>query len=488
MLSGGKRAVLLLYAIQYLTMSVSLILASQSPSRQRVLVDAGIRPVIRVSHVDEDAVVAQEAAKRHVSVDELPIADRVQILAKAKAESVARAYRAVMQTAMEARGDCVVGRPLDGVIHSKNVENAREQTSAITRDFSGVDVPKTSEPIAASVANAAGERQGLASGNGGPLIIGCDSMFLLHGEALGKPHNAEVARERVHELSGNTGELYTGHCVINLGNGEVAQGVSRATVHFAQMSDKEIDAYVASGEPLEVAGSFTLEGLGGAFIERIDGDPSGIIGLSLPLARTLVKRVGVEWTDLWNETDQHFDIDDPASTVAPKENVHQPGDGWVQCNCGRAHWGLNGAAGVLLACRDAQTGLVTDIVMQHRAAWSAEGGTWGIPGGAIADGENAIEGALRESYEEANITPEDIEVVGSYREDHGNWAYTTVFAFEKPGHTVIPAANDDESMEIAWVPIDDVPNRKLLTAMKTDWPHFAKRLEQLAEEHASELL
>ena len=135
---------------------------------------------------------------------------------------------------------------------------------------------------------------------------------------------------------------------------------------------------------------------------------------------------------------------------------------------------------------DAQTGEVTHIVMQHRAAWSAEGGTWGIPGGAIADGENTIEGALRESFEEANITPEDIEVVGSYCEDHGPWSYTTVFAFEKPAHKVNPKANDDESMEIVWVPIDEVPDRKLLTAMRTDWPSFARRLRALAAEHKGE--
>ena len=88
--------------------------------------------------------------------------------------------------------------------------------------------------------------------------------------------------------------------------------------------------------------------------------------------------------------------------------------------------------------------------------------------------------SLRESYEEANITPEDIEVVGSYREDHGPWAYTTVFAFEKPGHRVVPRANDDESMEIEWVPIDEVRVRKLLTVMRTDWPRFAERLHALA--------
>ena len=241
-----------------------------------------------------------------------------------------------------------------------------------------------------------------------------------------------------------------------------------------------------------MAGSFTLEGFGGAFIDGIEGDPHGIIGLSLPLARRLAGELGVEWTDLWNVARGDHDpapksdgvTSSAAGSVPPKENVHQPGDGWIDCDCGRRHWGLNGASGVLLARRDAVTGKVTHVVMQHRALWSAEGGTWGIPGGATADGESAIEGALRESYEEANITPEDIEVVGAYREDHGNWAYTTVFAFEKPGHTVTPRANDDESMEIEWVPIDEVPNRKLLTAMRTDWPRFRARLDTIAEEPA----
>ena len=186
--------------------------------------------------------------------------------------------------------------------------------------------------------------------------------------------------------------------------------------------------------------------------------------------------------------DERFEVAAPdnGGKLPPKENVRQPGDGWVDFACGRKHWGTNGAAGVLLARRDAQTGEVTHVVMQHRAAWSAEGGTWGIPGGAIADGENTIEGALRESFEEANITPEDIEVVGSYCEDHGPWNYTTVFAFEKPGHEVHPKANDDESMEIVWVPIDEVPDRKLLTAMRTDWPSFEKRLRALATEHKGE--
>ncbi len=290
-------------------------------------------------------------------------------------------------------------------------------------------------------------------------------------------------------MSGATGELWTGHCLIDFATGRVSKGASKATLHFSEFSDTMINRYIATGEPLEVAGSFTLDGFGGAFIEGIEGDPSGIIGLSLPLARQLTEQLGVEWTDLWNVTrDERFEVAAPnnGGKLPPKENVRQPGDGWVECACGRKHWGTNGAAGVLLARRDAQTGEVTHIVMQHRAAWSAEGGTWGIPGGAIADGENTIEGALRESFEEANITPEDIEVVGSYCEDHGPWSYTTVFAFEKPGHEVHPKANDDESMEIVWVPIDEVPDRKLLTAMRTDWPSFEKRLRALAVEHKGE--
>ena len=207
----------------------------------------------------------------------------------------------------------------------------------------------------------------------------------------------------------------------------------------------------------------------------------------MPLARHLAGELGITWTDLWNvgrgelEPESKASGNQHAGILPPVENVHQPGDGWVDCACGRKHWGTNGASGILLARRDPVSGKVTHVVMQHRAAWSAEGGTWGIPGGATADGESSIEGALRESYEEANITPEDIDVVGSYCEDHGPWAYTTVFAFEKPGHRVEPKANDDESMEIEWVPIEEVPNRKLLTAMRTDWPNFAARLAQMAE-------
>ncbi|WEV64300.1 Maf family protein [Bifidobacterium sp. ESL0732] len=536
-------------------MSIPLILASQSPSRRNVLNSAGVSPTIHVSHVDEPAAVAAEAKARGVAVDSLSCEQRVMILAQAKAQSVYQAYRQVAQAARNAGGEQVTAYPLeaegqndDTAVKSSITKPANGDMTTLTRDFSDVSVPVEAEPMKEALA----EHPGFADAAVGPLIIGCDSMFLFDGEALGKPHTPEVARERLSAMRGKSGELWTGHCLIDFATGRQELASSHATVRFGDYSDRDIEAYIASGEPLEVAGCFTLEGLGGAFIDGVDGDPSGVLGLSLPLLRRMVEKMGVAWTDLWNAglgkvaaaklqmqaeprtannagTNDSFDsvsinagnvgVSDEAlsvtgksqvdtgkikssmkakavvaaarakakaqaaSVVPPKDNVHQPGDGWVECACGRRHWGLNGAAGVLLAHRSKETGEVTDIVMQHRAMWSAEGGTWGIPGGALADGESPIEGALRESYEEANITPEDIEVVGTHREEHGPWAYTTVFAFEKPDHEVNPHTNDDESMEIAWVPVSEVPKRKLLTAMNADWPHFVERLNILAEDY-----
>ena len=468
-------------------MSIPMLLASKSQPRRDVLYAAGICPTIRVSHVDEPAALEREAAARGVTVNDLSVEQRVMILATAKAEAVHQAYRNIADTAAHARGERVVGFPLRAAAArdassagtAARTDSAQSADETKTRDFSGITIPTVAEPIADFVDG----RPSLTRSKAGPLILGCDSMFLLDGECYGKPHSEDVARERLRAMRGATGELWTGHCVIDFASGRVERGASHAVVRFGEFSDRDIERYIATGEPLEVAGSFTLEGFGGAFIDGIDGDPHGIIGISLPLLRRLVGKLGVDWTDLWNVARGESAPEDKTGgggVVPPKENVHQPGDGWIDCACGRKHWGLNGASGVLPARRDPKSGEVTSVVMQHRAAWSAEGGTWGIPGGATADGESPIEGALRESYEEANITPEDIEVVGSYREDHGPWAYTTVFAFEKPGHRVVPRANDDESREIEWVPLDEVPDRKLLTAMRTDWPRFAERLHALA--------
>ncbi len=140
----------------------------------------------------------------------------------------------------------------------------------------------------------------------GAIIIGCDSSLEFDGEALGKPHEPEVARERWLAMRGRSGTLYSGHWAID--NRDPRPGVmppatgkvSSSIVNFANISEREIDAYVATGEPLKVAGAFTIDGLGGAFLRSIEGDTHTVIGLSLPTLRELVLSLGVEYTDLWN--------------------------------------------------------------------------------------------------------------------------------------------------------------------------------------------
>ena len=138
------------------------------------------------------------------------------------------------------------------------------------------------------------------------IVIGGDSMFVIGGEILGKPHTAEEATRRWHAMRGRTGMLHSGHSVIRV-NGAVvsadAHAVAAASVSFAaDVTDAEIEAYVASGEPLHVAGAFTIDSLGGPFIQRVEGDPSTVVGMSLSTVRRLARELGVEWTDLWNRT------------------------------------------------------------------------------------------------------------------------------------------------------------------------------------------
>jgi septum formation protein len=133
------------------------------------------------------------------------------------------------------------------------------------------------------------------------LIIGCDSTFEFNGKSLGKPGNRENAIARCKELSGKSGYLHTGHCLIDLKQGIELSERSTAKVQFAQMTEAEIIDYVDSGEPLNVAGGFTLDGLSAPFITNIEGDPSGIIGLSLPLLRKMIVSLGYSWPDLKNK-------------------------------------------------------------------------------------------------------------------------------------------------------------------------------------------
>lgn len=139
------------------------------------------------------------------------------------------------------------------------------------------------------------------------IVIGGDSMFELGGEVLGKPHTPENAVARWREMRGRTGVLHSGHAVVRLEPGAPPREVhatAEASVSFvADMTDAEIEAYVATGEPLHVAGAFTVDSLGGAFVSRVDGDPSTVVGMSVSTLRDLVRRVGVDWPALWNTTD-----------------------------------------------------------------------------------------------------------------------------------------------------------------------------------------
>ncbi|MDT5142656.1 MAG: nucleoside triphosphate pyrophosphatase [Mycobacterium sp.] len=204
-----------------------LVLGSASAGRLRVLLQAGIEPLVAVSGVDEDAVVAA------LGSDTSP-ADVVRSLAQAKADQVAT----VLDPAVAA--DCVV--------------------------------------------------------------IGCDSMLYIDGRLIGKPASADAARSQWRSMGGRSGQLYTGHCVLRLLDRETTHRVAESsltTVYFAAPTDADLEAYLDSGEPLAVAGSFTLDGLGGWFVDRIDGDPSNVIGLSLPLTRVLLRRVGLSVAELW---------------------------------------------------------------------------------------------------------------------------------------------------------------------------------------------
>jgi septum formation protein len=132
------------------------------------------------------------------------------------------------------------------------------------------------------------------------LVLGCDSVLEFEGAALGKPADEVEAAQRWRRMRGNSGILHTGHCLVDVANDTTAEEVASSVVRFADVSDAEIAAYVATGEPLHVAGAFTIDGLGGWFIEEIEGDPGTVIGLSLPLLRRLLAELGTGVPQLWS--------------------------------------------------------------------------------------------------------------------------------------------------------------------------------------------
>ncbi|MEI9907681.1 MAG: nucleoside triphosphate pyrophosphatase [Actinomycetota bacterium] len=130
------------------------------------------------------------------------------------------------------------------------------------------------------------------------LILACDSTFEFEGNSLGKPLTPEVAEARARQLSGKSGYLHTGHCLIDLNRGIEISDLASTKVNFSEMTANEIESYVASGEPLNVAGGFTLDGLGSAFISSIEGDYTNVLGLSIPLLRSMIVRLGYSWHDI----------------------------------------------------------------------------------------------------------------------------------------------------------------------------------------------
>ncbi len=166
-------------------------------------------------------------------------------------------------------------------------------------DESGMAAPSPRE-LATDL--AAGKARAVAAAEQDALVLGCDSVLELDGVAYGKPDSPAQARERWSMMAGRTGVLHTGHCLVDVRGGRPVRELAEAastTVHFGTPDPAEVAAYVASGEPLAVAGAFTLDGLGGWFVTGIEGDHGNVLGLSLPLLRDLLRRLDVRVTDLW---------------------------------------------------------------------------------------------------------------------------------------------------------------------------------------------
>ncbi|MDI9887779.1 nucleoside triphosphate pyrophosphatase [Streptomyces sp. HNM0645] len=168
---------------------------------------------------------------------------------------------------------------------------------------SGVDEDALTAPgpgaLALALSEAKADAVAARPEAAGALVIGCDSVLELDGEALGKPADEEEATARWKSMRGRAGVLRTGHCVIDTATGRRASATASTTVRFGEPTDAEIAAYVASGEPLHVAGAFTLDGRSAPFVDSIEGSHGNVIGLSLPLLRSLLADLGIGITDLW---------------------------------------------------------------------------------------------------------------------------------------------------------------------------------------------
>ncbi len=172
---------------------------------------------------------------------------------------------------------------------------------------SGVDEEAVDASDTASLVLALAERKALAVARpgGGAVVVGCDSMLDVGGRRFGKPRTDEEALHWLRDLRGCSGVLYTGHCLVDEATGRSVSAVEGTTVRFAQTSEDELAAYVSTGEATAVAGAFTLDGRSAPFVDGVEGNPSNVIGLSLPLLRTLLGELGIAVYDLWSEAGRH---------------------------------------------------------------------------------------------------------------------------------------------------------------------------------------
>jgi septum formation protein len=166
---------------------------------------------------------------------------------------------------------------------------------------SGVDEDRVTAPDTATLVTTLAELKAasVAAQAGDAVVVGCDSLLEFDGRPHGKPASADEAREWLRSMRGRSGTLFTGHCVIDERNGRRVSDVAGTTVRFGVTTDDELDAYLATGEAMAVAGAFTLDGRSAPFIDGVDGDPGNVIGLSLPLFRSLLARLDIPITALW---------------------------------------------------------------------------------------------------------------------------------------------------------------------------------------------
>lgn len=180
-----------------------------------------------------------------------------------------------------------------------------QYVSGVDEDTLASSMPSaTPEQLVAALAEAKARTvaEAVAPQHPDSVVVGCDSMLAHDGMLVGKPGTPDRARERWVLMGGGSGVLLTGHAVLRVQDGmlgTLASGTAQTTIRFGAPSPAEIEAYIATGEPMEVAGGFTLDGFGGWFVDGVDGDPSSVIGISLPLTRRLLLEIGVSVVDLW---------------------------------------------------------------------------------------------------------------------------------------------------------------------------------------------